>query len=117
MTFQQIVEQMTDEYGRDVTYRRQITTAYNPATRQPGSTTTTDYQIKAAVRELKENEISGALAYGDRMVKIPGTALPITPKKGDFIIIGSKKYRVHSVDDIIVNGLAIQYRMTAAGDA
>ena len=69
------------------------------------------------MRNLKPAEIEGILQYGDREVKIAGDALPITPRKDDRVIVSGKVYRVFSVDDIVVKGVAIQYRLVVTGDA
>lgn len=117
MSLSATVNKLTAEYGGDITYRRIVTSAYDPATRTAGSTTTTDYSLKASVRDLKPHEISGTLQFGDRVIRIAGDSLPITPKQNDLVIVGSKTYRVAAVDDIVVKGDVIQYKITAAGDA
>jgi len=117
MSFQNQVAKMTDEYGRDIIYRRTQRSAYDPDTRSAASVTTTEYSIKAAVRELKPHEIAGDLTFNDRLVRIAGNALPITPRRDDLLIIGDNTYRARSIDDIVVKGEAIQYKIVASGDA
>ena len=117
MSFVEQVEQMTQEHGRQITYRRVVEGIYNAATRKTVSTTTTDFSIMAAVRNMRENERQGIYAIGDRVVKFAGTALPITPRRNDKLVIGGKTYRVHSVDDIVVGIETVQYRVIATGDA
>lgn len=117
MSFAAQVSKLTDEYGRPITYRRVVNTGYDTSNRRAVNTITSEFSINAAVRGLKESELAGLLTIGDRMVKFAGDALTITPKKDDQIVISGKVYRVHSVDDIVVNNVTIQYRLIATGDA
>jgi hypothetical protein len=115
MALDRDIFRLIDEYGQQLTLRRQ-TQSYDPTTGDT-TTTTNDYDIQGKFSNYRENLIDGStVLVGDRQLHIspidpvsPNGNIAVTPKQGDEIIGSRDKVQIVSVQYIEQSGSPIGY--------
>jgi len=92
------IAKILEEAGRTVTYRRYADADSYSTSTGTNTRTSTDYSVKAAVREFGHRELRGLLKEGDRKVIIAGVDLDFEPEADDEIIFSNKTWRVIKSD-------------------
>ena len=100
---------LVEEYGEDLTLRKNSNAAYNPAT-GTSSSTGTDYTFVGYFFSNSLGLLNGEvnIRRGSKNCAIPALGFTPTPNDGDQIIDGSgNKYNVLTVKTIYSNGSAV----------
>lgn len=108
------IEQILQEQGQTVTYRRVTGITRNETTLQ-NTQTTTDYTVKAHFRNFTDRELSGLVQENDRQVRIAKNSLSFTPASDDKIIVSGETYNIVNVDARTADGELAMYIMKVRG--
>jgi hypothetical protein len=100
------------DYGRDVTLRRTVPGAYNPADGSTGSPTVTDYASRGLLLEYNDTLINGTLIRtGDRICILRVQGLAIAPLQTDKLLVGADIYDIVSFKTGELGGTAYLYTL------
>lgn len=113
MTFatnmQAVASNLLTKYGRSVSFSRTVEGAYNPATSDTGSGTTTSYTGLAHPVPYTVAEIAtGVVTVKDVKLLTYCTTLPLI---GDTAIVDGEVYRIMNVERVSAQGSNIVYRL------
>jgi hypothetical protein len=95
---------LVSKYGRDVTYTRRASGAYDPAT-SAVAVTETAYPVKAYVSAPSQQQLSKGVLASSQIAYIPAKALAVDATPGDRVTDGGADYTVGMVDRITVGAV------------
>lgn len=89
-------KQALAKLGTSVSVRVLTAGSYDTAT-GAATDTTADTSVKAALRDVRANEVMGLVQLGDRVATVAASALAAAPRPQDRLVIGSSVYEIVEV--------------------
>ena len=114
MSLIDMVSPMVERYGQSIVLRRFSGNTYN-ATSGENTQTSTDYNLKASVREYNPKELGGLVQQGDRKVIIAAEDCDVVPTKQDQIKINGKWTTIQAVNARAVGDVTAVYIIQVRG--
>lgn len=101
---------LINDMGYDVTFRRVIEGAYDPATGQTGASSTDDETAKVYFAQYTAREVDGKnIERGDRKALLRSQGLSKEPQTGDQFVSVGDTVNVVNVTRVRVNGVVALY--------
>lgn len=98
------------KFGGALTYRRVSGGTYNAST---GAIieTTTDYNLRGVLQDIKAREVNELIQAGDKRLFIAATDLAVTPSTADRVIISTISHQIINVQTIEQDNQSITYEL------
>jgi hypothetical protein len=93
-----------------LTYRRVSGGAYNASTGAI-TETTTDYNLRGVLQDVKAREVNELIQAGDKRLFIAATDLAVTPSTADRVIIAAVSHQIINVQTIEQDNQPITYEL------
>jgi hypothetical protein len=93
-----------------LTYRRVSGGAYNASTGAI-TETTTDYNLRGVLQDIKAREVNELIQAGDKRLFIAATDLAVTPSTADRVIISTISHQIINVQTIEQDNQSITYEL------
>lgn len=114
MSLIDMVSPMVDRYGQSVVLRHFTANTFDAVTGE-NTQTSTDYNLKAAVREYAPRELGGLVQQGDRKVIIAADDCDFVPAKQDQIQISGKWTTIQAINARAVGDVPAIYIIQVRG--
>ena len=98
------------KFGGALTYRRVSSGTYNASTGAI-TETTTDYNLRGVLQDVKAREVNELIQAGDKRLYIAATDLAVTPSTADRVIIAAVSHQIINVQTIEQDNQSITYEL------
>jgi len=109
-SLQKTASKLMGKFGGALTYRRVSGGAYNASTGAI-TETTTDYNLRGVLQDVKAREVNELIQAGDKRLFIAATDLAVTPSTADRIIISTISHQIINVQTIEQDNQSITYEL------
>jgi uncharacterized membrane protein len=109
-SLQKTAAKLMGKFGGALTYRRVSGGAYNASTGAI-TETTTDYNLRGVLQDIKAREVNELIQAGDKRLFIAATDLAVTPSTADRVIISTISHQIINVQTIEQDNQSITYEL------
>ena len=109
-SLQKTASKLMGKFGGALTYRRVSGGAYNASTGAI-TETTTDYNLRGVLQDIKAREVNELTQAGDKRLFIAATDLAVTPSTADRVIISTISHQIINVQTIEQDNQSITYEL------
>jgi len=109
-SLQKTASKLMGKFGGALTYRRVSGGAYNASTGAI-TETTTDYNLRGVLQDIKAREVNELIQAGDKRLFIAATDLAVTPSTADRVIISTISHQIINVQTIEQDNQSITYEL------
>jgi len=109
-SLQKTASKLMGKFGGALTYRRVSGGAYNASTGAI-TETTTDYNLRGVLQDVKAREVNELIQAGDKRLFIAATDLAVTPGTADRVIISTISHQIINVQTIEQDNQSITYEL------
>lgn len=109
-SLQKTASKLMGKFGGALTYRRVSSGTYNASTGAI-TETTTDYNLRGVLQDVKAREVNELIQAGDKRLYIAATDLAVTPSTADRVIIAAVSHQIINVQTIEQDNQSITYEL------
>jgi hypothetical protein len=109
-SLQKTASKLMGKFGGALTYRRVSGGTYNASTGAI-TETTTDYNLRGVLQDVKAREVNELIQAGDKRLYIAATDLAVTPNTADRVIIAAVSHQIINVQTIEQDNQSITYEL------
>ena len=109
-SLQKTAAKLMGKFVGALTYRRVSGGAYNASTGAI-TETTTDYNLRGVLQDIKAREVNELIQAGDKRLFIAATDLAVTPSTADRVIISTISHQIINVQTIEQDNQSITYEL------
>ena len=108
--FSSIASDLTELFGQEVIFTREIAGDYDPTTGTTATTSTINYTVNVVPSDYSSEELAlEHIRQGDVKLTMPN---PDTlPQEGDTVDLNSRTYRIMSTNRVTVNAIDVLYEL------